>query len=263
MIASQTCDVVQPNRELVSLLPIKTCDEAIFKEAKRGRISSTVAVDEIDGQFRVARLDQITSFAKVMVDGQPEIGLSGRSGSSAEARDLARRLGTYFSRFPIPDPARSSFEAIINQLRGDMRKAIRQRALDGVLEFRVMASPTWDSDRFRLRITAVTKASSLPPRDITGALAGSGRPEPSSEDVAHMQIADVYKALDQETDPHVRVLLWDRFADCLEGMAQPQGCVSSIEVEVLSEDEYKYSDWRRSESLNLEALSPVVPSSQE
>ena len=52
-----------------------------------------------------------------------------------------------------------------------------------------------------------------------------------------------------------RAEAWHQVADCLEGLVRPDDVVTRCEVEVISEDDFSYAQYRVSESLNFEAMS--------
>lgn len=254
LIVSQTCDVVQDKREFVILAPIEPCSKDEFNDAKKGRRASLIAVDgSKDSEKKAARLDKICAFRKCLIKADVVHRLSGNSESSEEARWLARNVGDYFSRFPVPDEARSSFEDLIKRLRSDSsdRKHNRKKVLDDVLQVRVAARPGWFAKDYSITLSLLIEAGSFPQQNW------NDEDIEDIEEYKELKIADVYSQLLEETDPRRRSRLWERFGDCLQEMTHPEGPVSSIEVEVVSEDCFTYSRWRRSESLNLEALSPV------
>lgn len=257
LIVSQTCDVVQSKREFVILAPIESCAKLDFDDAKKGRRSSLIAVDGSEGSEKVARLDLICAHPKCSIEGEVLCRLSGNSESSEEARGLAHNIGNYFSRFPIPDAARNSFEGLVKRLRSDSRKPVRERVLNDVLQVRVAARPGWLANDCCIRIFLLIEAGSFPQQDWSDADLGRGVAPLELEKYENLSIADVYSRLASEKKAPIRSRLWERFGDCLQELTHPEGPVSSIEVEVVSEDCFTYSDWRRSESLNLEALSPM------
>lgn len=250
-LVSQTCDIVQPKRERVIVAPVVEEDAAEYQQALKGKISHLIALPAAVGTHRVARLDLMCSFPKNVFAGS-SVSIVGNSEVTPESRKLSRELGAYFSRFPVPDHVRTSIQPIIAQLRSDMSREQRKKVLNDVLEFRVQAHPSWESQEISLEISGIGSATAFPPTS-------GGADIHSFEWAEDLKISDVYAKLALATNADERVVLWNRLAACLEEKADLDGRVTSVSVYMISEDDFSYADWRDSESLNIEALSPIYP----
>ena len=74
-------------------------------------------------------------------------------------------------------------------------------------------------------------------------------------DSPKLKLREACDRVESAGDEVSRAEAWHQVVDCLEGLVRPDDVVTSCEVEAISEDDFSYSQYRVSESLNFEAMS--------
>jgi hypothetical protein len=261
VVVSQSCDVVQPKRELVQLAPlIQLSDEVIHRTAVNKENPRYPLIATADGGY-FADLAQIVSVPKGQLEGPP----SRHSLSLEDARD-AREFGLavarWFGRFAVPDEVQPWLEPVQSLIRSKYDKPASPlgQVMQQVTEVRVEAED-WSVLPVSLTVHVIVKAGSVPtiPEDADLSQIGT---LPSDLDA-------ICAAILVEQDPVRRTMLWATFADALASRCSPRtknaedpvirDAVQSIKGELSSDDEFPLSKVRRSEQLDIEFLSDPTP----
>jgi hypothetical protein len=277
VLLSQTCDVVLPDRRTVVVAPVVRLSGDSLREAGKGLRPRYVKVpDGEDETF--ADLDVIATLEKNVLAGiraddcqRPEE-VSGRR----FGRGVARRFG----RFAFPDevvPWLTPLSEIVTSKYGKASSG-EARALESVVELRIESGNGWESPPYDLTLVVIVRAGTLPEleeddqfvpptslqqwlRDSSGALRRksgeiadrlfvSGAPAATSHERYHLWLA-VAEAWAAKCTPRSR----DRDNPAVVS-AVADGIISA---DIVSDDEYPLSRYRRSERLDVEHLSSPPP----
>lgn len=284
VIISQTCDVVQisPSKKHLIVAPIIEAPEAnLLSNARRGRSPLKLFLKGAGngGKDVIADLQHAVSVPKDFVLGAKLLGRISNSSHAQEARNLSMAIGRAFARFAFPDEVQLSLSKFLKKTRD---KAGNNGAVGRVLSWvdilRVSADQ-WDRPGRRLKIYAIIPARLL-------ILPEDADPGWTWEQVSHTSgtgadfrqrdlnsvsgiLADYCEKLDQDAQSvnlTTLLRLWELWIDkvryeLLEPSIDDE--VSSFEVELLSDEEFTYAKWKRTESLDLEDLSDSTLPVQE
>jgi len=280
VLLSQTCDVVLPARRTVVVAPVVRLEGDSLKQARKGLRPRYVAVPDRDDDV-FADLDVIATLEKNalvgMVTGDP------RSEEASERR-FGRGVARRFGRFAFPDevvPWLTPLADVVTSKYGkDSGEAL---ALEAVVELRVESESGWAVPPYDLTLVVVVKAGTLPeleeeqqftpPPSLQQWLRkGDGALRRTSGEIANRLFARQRGADGALTaSPHERYHLWLALADAWAGKCAPRGAASTsqpvleavaggvVTPDIVSDDEYPLSRYRRSERLDVEHLSPPAP----
>lgn len=145
VVVSQTCDVVRGcvERPYVEVSPLVEVGVAAFAEIQRGRRPAYAAIPALTERRLVVDLDRVMTVEKaLMADWVRTPGCT----TDDEVRALSEALARKRRRFAFPD----DFTAHVSELRSRVtgkhaRESEEGRALRGLREIRVRASPSWDA----------------------------------------------------------------------------------------------------------------------
>ncbi len=150
VVLTQTCDIVRScgERPYVEVAPLVEVDEARLHEVERGRRPGYAFVPGVADRQLVADLDRVMTLEKPVVAGWTRV--SGCSSDDA-ARRFAWALARKRSRFAYPD----DFTRFAGKLQDRLKKkhdkgSDEGRALAGLDEIRVQASPSWNAEQVEL-----------------------------------------------------------------------------------------------------------------
>lgn len=274
-IVSQTCDIVQANKPNISISPAVQLDAHLIKGAIKGQQPRYVPLPAFSERFFVD-LDFIRSISKSEVPYVRVLrGLE--AGNDTQVRSFSLAVGRRFSRFAFPDEVVPWLQPLKRVL---IDKANRGRSpmgliLDNVVELRIEAD-NWSSPGRSLTIHVIVKAGSIPELDGEATPSptvlewsdSSGRNRRSPAEIAAKMIE--LQTLGTKAPLVDLEFLWhqlgEAFVDlCIAGVTRldvsPQvtEAVASISCNIASEDEFPISKVRKSESLDLDHLSPPLP----
>ena len=261
VVVSQSCDVVQPKRELLQLAPLVQLEDADLRRGALGKANPRYALvlSGVTPQF--ADLAKIFSIEKATVLDAPVFNDAAFSGE-LDARDFGLAIARWFGRFAFPDevqpwlaPAQELIRAKYNRPTSVLGKVLHE-----IAEIRVGAA-SWSKLPIDLTLHVVVKAGSMPsvPEDADMSKVGTV-PE---------DLNDVCDAILIATDPLRRSVLWAAFAEALAARCTPKGrmaddkavleAVESISGEASADDEFPLTKVRRSEQLDIDFLSDPAP----
>lgn len=276
VIISQTCDIVQISESKKNLLvaPIVPApDNSLLSNARRGRSPLKLFLEGCgpEGEDAVADLQYAVSVPKESVEGLTLLGRRSTSDHSQAARDLSMAIGRAFSRFAFPDAVQSSLSKFLRKARDKAgTKGPLGRVLEWVDSLRV-SSDQWDKPGRILTIYVIVSAKLLIfPDDVDpnwtwrSASATLGvDPKFTERDLNTVSgvLAD-YCGHAIETSPSTDyttlLRLWELWViklqkELLEPSTDSE--VAEYRVELLSDEDFSYAQWQRTESLDLEDLS--------
>jgi hypothetical protein len=261
IIVSQSCDVVQPKRELIQLAPVIEIHDVETRRSalKRENPRFPLIFEGEGGLF--ADLAQIVSLEKIRVQGASERSDLAFVDSFAE-REFGLAVGRWFSRFALPDEVQPWLAPVQDLIRSkhDSPASPLGKVLQQVAEVRVEAT-RWDKGPFDLTLHVIAKAGALPtvPEDADLAAVGA---LPS-------ELNAICEAIEVERDAVRRSLLWSAFADALaarcklkpkfQAIPEYRDAVASVAGELSTDDEFSLARVRRSEQLDVDFLSDPAP----
>lgn len=242
MIVTQTCDLqlhrTRAGRVLSHVAPVVQLDGPIARDASRDTKPNYVPIPWL-GNTYFADLDQIALIDRgLLARATP-----GAVPSGPQSRDLAYRLGRYFSRAAIPNNVVRVLQPL--QVISKAKNNAVQRLLSSVTQVRVTSDPPFDQPPpYRLRITLLVDEDSYP----DAAPAPYGRAEAELHRIAQPLVEMLDRAEDAEAGQVVT--LWARVADHISArltssLVRGNGDVVGIDVWVataLTANEYANSD---------------------
>jgi hypothetical protein len=217
----------------------------------------------------------ITAISKELTRNGTLLSRQGTTGSSPAARELAARIGRVFTRFPFPDEVNPAFKKLREKAR---RKAGTESAFGKVLDLieviRVSADQ-WENPGRRLILHVIIPSYLLiqnedadpdwawGPASVVGAKNGEKLENLSLTRVSELLLANCEAA---KLDPKLANLstilyLWQAWESKIEIELLRPGISPEIEyfgINLVSDSEFSYAQWKTSESLDLEVLSDSV-----
>lgn len=276
VIISQTCDIVQVSeskKNIVVAPIIDSPDKQLLANARRGRSPLKLFLEGCGsgGSDAVADLQFAVSVPKEFVEGLKLLGRRSLSDHSQEARNLSMAIARAFSRFAFPDAVQLSLSKFLKKTRDKAGTGgPLGRALEWVDALRVSANQWGEPGRI-LKIYVIAPAEFLIfPDDVdpnwnwqsacVSLGVGSDFVESSLNEVSEKLANYCEKAAGapQSVDLTTLLRLWELWTEKLrEELLDPSTDkeVTEFEVELLSDEEFTYADWKRTESLDLEDLS--------
>lgn len=261
VIVSQSCDVVQPKRELIQIAPlVQLSNEVTYRTAFNKENPRYPLVTTVDGGH-FADLAQIVSVPKSSFE-NPLVHHPFSIEDARDAREFGLAVARWFGRFAVPDEVQPWLVPVQSLIRTKYEKTASPlgQVLQQVTEVRVEADD-WSKLPVSLTIHVIVKAGIVPTL-------------PEDSDFSH--IASIPSDLDAicaailSEKAQVRLaMLWSAFADGLASRCSPRtkdaedpavrDAVRSISGELSSDDEFPLSKVRRSEQLDVDFLSDPIP----
>ena len=266
VLLSQTCDIIQPTKARCVVAPVISADAQMMSAAAKGRSPLLFYAEVIDGLPVVADMQQIVSVPKTLLIGRVMRARTVADVSSREAADLADRIGRAFTRFAFP-----------NEVYGALRKLRQEaqhksgtdspfgRVLDYVDELRV-SSDQWSAPGRHLTLWVVVDQEYLLPLDyadpawqwdqqhIAGLKAGERADGMTLNRACELLLGSL------GTGQAAAPALWERFSQLLQAqLLEPylDHEVASFDVELVSDADMTYQEYKTTASLDLEVLSDV------
>lgn len=274
-IVSQTCDIVQESasKANVTVAPIVCSpDPSHLSTARSGNAPLSIFLPEL-GERPAAIIDiqRAASVPKSVLMGRVLLERHTESDSGDSARKLAERIGRVFSRFAFPNEV----VTVLEKLKKKARKAASGSGSFGrVLEYldlRVRANH-WDGPNRILSMFVIVESSLLimeedidPGWNWQNAVV-VGLKAHEQVDVANLTrlselLADTcesYLSDPRSSDGTTLLRLWEIWVqlfkrELLDSQANEE--VSEFRLELVGDEEFSVSKWRRTVSLDLEDLS--------
>jgi hypothetical protein len=267
-ILSQTCDVVQPTKRFCLVAPAEQASDDDWAMARKGRRPLSIPLSDNSGQRWLADAGKAFSVPKTSLGTAILISRGNTAEHGDQARIIRDRIARAFSRFPFPDEVHPVFQKLRRQLQA---KAGRQgnlgKVIDLLADVRVTADQ-WSNPGRQLRLHLILSGQQLIPIEDADPswtwdrIAGADASDPS--DLSLDRICELILANQLDVtgpgrgDATALLHLWELFAQTVSAsLIQPSlnEHVSRVDVEVISDLEFTMRDFKRSESLDLEALS--------
>lgn len=261
-VISQSCDIVRG--EWISVVPVASLDSSKAGLARRGSMPQFAHLPEL-GQEIFADLSFVTSLRRSELADRPR--MAGVDPSNwDDVRKLSRAIGRRFSRFAFPDPVVPWFDPLRPYFeRRHEKDTSVGRVLRAIRELRVQTDD-WHTPGAEVTLHVIVKRAEIPEPD-DGAISDDVRTLMDQEPTSLESVCDLLRP----SEGVVRggpdgVMLWH-----LVGRALAQMCVidaskvsipgaeyavSRVECEVVSESEFTLWQFRHSETLDLDHLSP-------
>jgi hypothetical protein len=271
VLLSQTCDLVQANKESVQVAPIVRLPQTVVSNAAKGAMPGYVYVPFVASDA-FADLDRMATVSKSHIAQlTPEPG--------APERQFGMRVGRRFSRFPFPDEVTWWLEPLKKAAigkSGNSNSALGRVLDDWVESLRLECDPSWhEGPPFQVTLLVLVRPNALPVLDEDNV------PEPSTElhgrlynsagDVRQTPatIADWLLSGSYAKSRSDTWWLWDAFGQSLAAVCKPKASAPKeifsavvdgrFDSEVATVREVTYERILRSEEIDLEHLSDPLP----
>lgn len=264
VLISQTCDCIRS--ETLQVAPIVTMPDNVAKQYATGKSSRYVPLN-LDGKTAFADLELVATLNRGCLE---KLGSSGTAVPHPEDKRLARDLiARRFGRFPFPDEVvdwcRPLQEKVVTKVR---RKGYQGELLQKISSIRVEEEHNWrDTLVYALSLAFLVEPGTLP---LDGE---EGEVDALSTDVnSLLEVRDpgdraeriaqrIVRADEEGLDASSVCRLWQGLIDSwLVQCDEAYGGLNRItrvtgKGMVVSEDEYTFDRYRRSEQLDLDHLS--------
>jgi hypothetical protein len=265
LVMSQTCDAMQASKEFCLVAPI-------LRDPSAGDTTSALTgkkpllVHLHDGSQSgpwVADLGRAFSLPKSQLASASRVARIVQFASSSQARILGARIGRAYSRFPFPDEVQPVFAGVQSQLRGKAGKAGNLSKVIDLLEDIRVSADQWELPCRNLRLVLIVSGEVLIPlEDIDPAWTWQRicgiRADDVPGELAIDRVCELLLVNLERDDLSSVECLWTQFGISLyRKLIAPRLNVEvvSVEVEVVSDEEFTFRDYRESESLDLETIS--------
>lgn len=261
VLLSQTCDLVQ-DRERVLIAPVAECPPGLMSQVQKGRKPLLIALGTAPD--RIADLERMLSVPRTLLSGATVLQHSVQERSGEEADRLSARIGRGLYRFAFPDAVHDALGKLQKKIAdGYAKETSFATVLRLVDEFRISCT-AWETPGRELSITALVPERYLPPADmrdpgwkwgqdtVVGLKNSEMAADINLERVSQLILSNIEK----ENDAAV-VVLWELWAGKLADsvLPAPDAEVTSISLEVMSDTEYTFAQYKSSEVLDFSTLS--------
>lgn len=232
MLVTQSCDLQERRtargQVLAHVAPVVRLEDDTLREARRDGRPNFVPVPWVD-DVSFADLDQMAVVDRgVLAEATP-----GARPAEPARRDLAYRLGRYFSRAALPDEVQKALRPM--QKIADARHDATVRVRDAVVQIRVASTPEYDDPGpWALRVLLVVDDDWYPDTEPTPfRQTGKNLQDVTGPLVEHHDRAEVGEA-------GIVVTLWGRFAEhvrarLIDGLEmRSDGMVSDVTVAIVT-----------------------------
>lgn len=276
-IITQTCDLVQPRRPNVVVAPVVELNPSQAGNAKRGAMPQFVHLEHQTMDNYFVDLSHCATLTKAALTGMELIYHGVDQDDRESVGKFAARVGRRFSRFPFPDDVQPWFRPLQEQVtRRHGKESSLGKILQDVVDIRIESS-NWAAAQMELIVHIIVPAGTVPnpddfdPDDVPSSLNRQLRPDgilvESATQIASRLVLAEGAVRSILTAPE-RYLLWNAFAEALASLCQkPEqigvpsaiiSAVASVTGMLWTDDEFSLNRYNRTESLDLEHLSPAV-----
>lgn len=276
-IITQTCDLVQPSKPYAVVAPVVQLAPNKSGMAKSGRMPQYVHLSGFCQDNYFVDLAHCSTVTKSALVERERLSSGVDPNDSVAVSKFAAQIGRKFSRFPFPDEVQPWFRPLQEKItKGHGKESSLGRLLRETVDLRIQSND-WNSTGMHLTIHVIVPSSLVPaledfePGDASPELMNELRQNGELvEDAA--KIADRLMATDARQSPAYsapdRHMLWSAFAESLAELCQPKGpelrpeiseAVASVTGQLSTDDEFSLFLYLRTESLDLEHLSPPAP----
>lgn len=245
VLVSQCCDLARGGTGHAHVAPVVPLPDDTAALALQGRMPRYVPLPHV-GEDRFADLGTIGAVTASHLNREQLA-----RASQAQRRKIGYLVGRRFGRFAFPDdlnPMLSHLRSRIRGKAGNENSAVG-RVLERVSTLRLEVDEGWEAEPpWSLRLLIIVALDELPTlEEDAGVAIGAPRP-----------LTQVAQALDTAPAGTLLALrLWEEFgaALALDCRSKAGPVVSDLDYEVISEDEFRYSRFRRTEDVDLDDLS--------
>jgi hypothetical protein len=257
---------------------ITTLTGSIAKEAMDGKQPRYVHLPNgAEGAF--ADLEFMTTIRKDALASIDLLSSGVDPMNDLQVRSFALRVARRFGRFPFPDAVVPWLRPLQNTVNEKYRRpnSALGRAFKSVVELRVECS-NWQTAPFDLTLHVILQAGTLPeldedevaalPRSLANWLNPSSGVRPGAPKIAE-RIFRTELGAGTVPSPLERHFLWMAFAEALADHCRPKDsdlvdsevadAVRQIVGFASSDDDFSLAQYRRSEMLDVDHLSPPSP----
>jgi hypothetical protein len=257
VIVTQTCDVVrarsdpQAPRLLQAAVVVSVTDPNRRALYLRGDSPRYVPVP-LAGDNAFADLDSIISVQISLLEGCDHY--HGLPDDAKAASQFGKAVARKFGRYPFPDDLAVAVEALRTRIldRRNRPDSPEGRVLLQMIQIRAEALPDWGADHIDVFLVFIMRRGFMPPFEPEARV---------TEDLAvqlpqHLDSpAEVASRLTDNLSPADRSFVLRSLVNSWSRLYRPSGVVTSLEGEMLGEDEYTVERYWSSESLDLDYLS--------
>lgn len=255
IVITQTCDIVRrPEvRPFLHVAPIRTLDEAVARDARRGSTPRFVPFsDDFPNDF--ADLDLVTTIEKAAVYRCDRM----RPFTDEQhRRDFGNRVARHFARPALPDDFNRAVAPFASAVRGKHDK--ENSTLGTIFRdlYSIRVASAWGDDRVATVHLLFDKNAAYFP------VVGVEPPAPSRGLVEWFNAtdrteADLASKIISTTSDVDRQWLWDRLMEAWADRCSQQEHGYAISFEVHRLDELTALDWITSDALDLDYLSDRI-----
>jgi hypothetical protein len=267
VLLSQTCDIVQPSKTRCLVAPVIPDPESeVVTSARKGRkpLHLYMGSQSASPTECVADLECAVSIPKASVVGARLIARYSDDAAPLASRRIAARIARAFGRFPFPDEVHPVFKKLRSHAQSKAGTSSNLGTVLGLIDNIRVRADQWVAPGRRLKVWVIVPEELLPSaEDHTGtrswqtAHVESLKPGERPESVSFDRLCELIIA-NRSSEALALARLWSAFGDVLRSaylLPDQHGEVVEVTVEVLSDREFTYQDYRESESLDLEVLS--------
>lgn len=269
VILSQTCDIVQPSKSHCFVAPViatsgNNGDPGLISSAKKGRAPLHLYLITADDVEMVADIGKLASVPKKLLERRRLIWPGPDQAHGQRARQLGDRISRAFDRFPFPDEVYPSFRKLREKIQKSAgRNGAFSKVLEEINELRISADQ-WSKPGRNLTLYCLVDDGVLideenedpgwvwSPTNVRGLKLGEKANELNLTRVCELLLLNLRVSDDAAAE------LWRLFEDAVQKELLEVGIneeVAVFEVEVLSESQMTYKQYKQTESLDLEVLS--------
>lgn len=254
---SQTCDLMRKNIPCVHVAKRIQLNGGGAAQARKGSRPRYVHLPAL-GDNDFADLSISGAVAKSLIaslDRQPTLD------SRDEIVKFGQAIGRNFSRFAFPDEIAVYLAPFSNAIltKAGKLNTVQGRLYEKILQFRLQCLGSWDEPPFDLRLIVILDPTVLPAQPNDDEL------PPFDEELnswlydangkVKRTVQVVAERLEAERDEAKLYWLWKALADALIGLCKSHERIADITADVVSADEFRFTELDRSELLDLDYLS--------
>ena len=254
---SQTCDLVRKETAEAQVAPVVTLNQTMANEARKGRRPRYAALPALGAEY-FADLSLISTVHKSFLIGcESQPGLAGDDWRGEI--DFSRAIGRRFDRFAFPDDVTPWLRPLQELMQSKAPKSGPVGRLAGdIAELRLEATDGWGTDPpYDLTLIVIVAVGVIPTLDENTEL-------PDLESLPEEKVPQAAGDRPGEgATPLELVIFWERVAEALRRLCRPpddapestKNAVRSLDVEIVTEDDLRYSRALRSVEIDLNHLS--------
>ncbi|MDR0593416.1 MAG: hypothetical protein LBG60_09240 [Bifidobacteriaceae bacterium] len=261
---SQTCDLVQGSKPYCLVAPAERSAEPEFRDVVKGRRPLMLPLVDDEGSQWLADINRAFSIKMQLAMAAPVVARCSANDHEDRAQRTRHRIARAFARFPFPDAAYPVFRRLQSEFRSKAgRDGSIGRVLELLQEVRVQADQ-WDPLAQRLTLYLIVDAELLIPDEEADPEWQWSRVEgwTANDQTRTMPLDSVCRLIlrncSADSDRTTLLHLWRLFGESLDKhLVRPNlnPAVVAVDIEVVSDAEFTLRQYRRTESLDLDALS--------